>query len=342
MISEHYLPAVGGVQRHIEGVVNELAARGLGVTVLTSSNSQGIARQERLDNSIIIRIPYAWDSNPFLVALWMIANRHWIKKHDIIHVHDPIPLVFWYAPLMLFSPERPVFATFHGFERDPVPIAYKVLRVLARRLARRCLCVGGFIARQYGVQCDRLSLGAVELKPLPRQPRKGAVFVGRIEEDTGIPEYVKALAILGEKYGIALALTICGSGSIEQEVADLALSRGVEVEFAGIINNPSEVMNEREVCLAGGYLSILEAMSLGLPVIGIARSALKSDYLKAVIDEGGPISIQTSPEGVANEIARLFRDSRLAADVSQRGRAFAAKMSWNRLAETYLALWGTD
>jgi len=342
MISEHYWPTVGGVQRHIEGIVNELTARGLRVAVLTATDSPTAPRQEILKNSSIVRIPYGWDHNPLLVALWMIEHHSWIKEHDIIHVHDTIPLVFWYAPLVLFSPKRPVFATFHGFEEDPVPTMYRVLRKIARRLVRKCLCIGGFISREYGMKCDIVSLGATELLPLPRRQREGAVFVGRIEEDTGIIEHVNALAILREKHGISLKLTVCGSGSIRQDVADMALSKGVVVEFTGTIDDPKEIMNRSEFCLAGGYLSILEAMSLGLPVLGIARSPLKAAYLRAVLEQGGPMSIQTSPEDIADEIARLIKNPGLAAEVSERGTMFAATMSWKRLADVYLALWSAS
>ena len=342
MISEHYWPTVGGVQRHVEGIVNELTTGGFQVTVLTSSDTLTRPRQERFGTSNVARIPFGWDHNPLLVALWMIRHHSWIKEHDIIHVHDTVPLVFWYAPLVLFSPKKPVFATFHGFEEDPVPTMYRVLRKIARRLVRKCLCIGGFISREYGMKCDIVSLGATELLPLPRRQREGAVFVGRIEEDTGIIEHVNALAILREKHGISLKLTVCGSGSIRQDVADMALSKGVVVEFTGTIDDPKEIMNRSEFCLAGGYLSILEAMSLGLPVLGIARSPLKAAYLRAVLEQGGPMSIQTSPEGIAEEIARLIKSPKLAAEVSERGRVFAATMSWKRLADVYLALWSAS
>jgi glycosyltransferase involved in cell wall biosynthesis len=339
MISEHYWPTVGGVQRHIGGIANELATRGFQVTILTSSDTSTCPRHERYGNSDVVRIPFGWDHNPLLVTLWMIRHHNWIIEHDIIHVHDSVPLVFWYAPLILFSPRRPVFATFHGFERDPVPAMYRVLRKIARRLVRKCICIGGFISRQYGTKCDKVSIGAAELPSLPHKQREGAVFVGRIEEDTGIIEHVKALGILGEKYGIALKLTICGAGSKRQDIADLASSKGVGVEFTGAIDDPKEIMNRNEFCLAGGYLSILEGMSLGLPVLGIARTPLKAAYLRAVIDQGGPMSIQTNPEGIAEEIARLIENPGLAAEISERGRAFVARMSWNRLAETYMILW---
>ena len=126
---------------------------------------------------------------------------------------------------------------------------------------------------------------------------------------------------------------------MEKEAAEMAASLGVNVKFLGIVDNPIESMNSKQICLAAGYLSILEAMSLGVPVIGIARSSLRAAYLKGILKDGGPISIQTTAEGLAKEIARLIESPQLAQNISVRGRRFAESMSWNRMVRAYLDLW---
>jgi glycosyltransferase involved in cell wall biosynthesis len=160
-----------------------------------------------------------------------------------------------------------------------------------------------------------------------------------LEQDTGILEYIKAIAILKETHDIEMPLTLCGKGSLQREASNLGMSKGVIMEQMGLISNPLTVMNSNQLCLAAGYLSILEAMSLGLPVIGIAGSPLKAAYLKGVLKDGGPISIQTTPEGVAREIAQIIKNPKLAARISERGKRFASKMSWNRMTRAYLNLW---
>lgn len=72
---------------------------------------------------------------------------------------------------------------------------------------------------------------------------------------------------------------------------------------------------------------MFEAMSLGLPVFGIAKSSLRVAYLRGILEDGGPISIQTIPEGIAKEIARLVDNPQLAQIISIRGHEFAESMS---------------
>ena len=269
----------------------------------------------------------------------MTANLRKFRGFHVVHIHDTLPLLLWYLPLLVMNSATPIYATFHGFERDPVPVIFKLLRRIARWLVSGSICIGHFIPETYGVNCDMILTGATDCVDLVEQPRNGAVFVGRLEQDTGILEYIKAIAILKETHDIEMPLTLCGEGSLQREVSNLGTSKGIVMEQMGLVSNPQTVMNSNQLCLAAGYLSILEAMSLGLPVIGIAGSPLKAAYLKGVLKDGGPISIQTTPEGVAHEIARIIKDPHLAARISERGKRFASKMSWDCMTRAYLNLW---
>ena len=339
MIAQRYRPSIGGVERHLEAISKHLTQKGLKVTVLTSSHLRGLPRLESEDGVEVVRIPFGWDRNPTLVYLWVLKNRKILSNYNIVHVHDPLPLFLWYLPLLVMNYATPVHATFHGFERDPVPAIFKLLRRIARWLVSGAICIGHFIPEIYGVNCDVILTGATSCVDLVEQPRNGAVYVGRLEQDTGLLEYIKAIAILKEMHGIEMPLTLCGKGGLQREASNLAMSKGVAMEQMGLVSNPQTVMNSNQLCLAAGYLSILEAMSLGLPVIGIAGSSLKAAYLKGVLKDGGPISIQTTPEGVAREIARIIKDPHLAARISERGKRFASKMSWVRMTRAYLDLW---
>ncbi len=338
-VSHRYKPALGGVEKHVGRVIKELVQFGVEITILTSSHTPSLSRQEQERNVRIFRLPYSWERNPPLVYLWMIVNRRRFRGFHVVHIHDTLPLLLWYLPLLVMDSATPVYATFHGFERDPVPVIFKLLRKIAKRLVSGSICIGHFIPETYGVDCDVILTGATDCVDLVEQPRNGAVFVGRLEQDTGLLEYIEAIALLREMHSIEMPLTLCGTGSLQKEASDLAVSKGIAMEQMGLVSNPQAVMNSNQICLAAGYLSILEAMSLGLPVIGIARSQLKAAYLNGVLKDGGPISIQTTAEGVAREIARIINDSHLAARISQSGKQFASKMTWNRMTRAYLDLW---
>ena len=338
MITPRFRPAVGGVERHVDVIVRELLRLGFQITLLTSSHMRGLPKQERMGQVRILRIPYGWERVPPLVYTWLWTNRKHFRNCRIVHVHDTVPLLAWYLPF-IHNPAVPVFMTFHGYERDPVPTIFRILRRIAEGLVRGSICIGHFIPKVYNTKCKTVLTGAVDCSAIKSTQQEGAIFIGRLEHDTGLVQYIKALEILKKTHGISLPLTVCGAGSLEKEAVELVASLGVNVKFLGIVDNPIELMNSRQICLAAGYLSMLEAMSLGLPVIGIARSSLRATYLKGILKDGGPISIQTTAKGIAREIARLIESPQLAQSISVRGRRFAESMSWNRMTRAYLDLW---
>lgn len=214
----------------------------------------------------------------------------------------------------------PVYAPFHGYERNPVSTIFKLLRKIAKQRVSGFICIGHFIPEAYKIDCDAVLIGATNRADLIEQPRNGAVFVGRLERNTGLLQYIETIAILKEMHGVEVSLTLCGKGSLQREASDLAMSKGIAIEQMGLVPNLQAMMNSNHLCLTAGYLSILEAMSLGHPVIGIARSPLKTVYLKGVVRDGRSISIQTTPEAVTREIALILKDPHLAARISKRGK----------------------
>ena len=66
---------------------------------------------------------------------------------------------------------------------------------------------------------------------------------------------------------------------------------------------------------------------------------LKLEYYKAIIQSGGPISIQTSPEKGAEEIRRLLDNPSLAKEISLRGISYATKFTWQEIVRMYLKVW---
>ncbi len=339
MVSPRYRPAIGGVEVHVEKLVDVLSQKGFKVSILTSSHKLGLKPYEQVGNSIVQRIPFGWEKNPFLTYLWVLRNLRGLNKYDIVHVHDTIPLLFWYLPLMLLKPRKRIHTTFHGFEKDPVPSVFKILRRIARKLSSRVLCIGSFIEKTYRVRCDRVLVGAVEMANVLDRPRDGLVFVGRIESDTGVIAYLDVLQNLEINHGVRTHLTVCGGGTMESDLVSRAKEISVDLQLKGVVDEPSEIVGSAQVCLAGGYLSILEAMSIGVPVIALAQTGLKWRYYLSMRSAGGPISIQTTPEGAGREIHRLLTNPLLYQYISTTGKKFASALTWERIAMEYLALW---
>ncbi len=343
MVVERFWPAIGGVEKHVLRLAQDFISRDWRVRVITGAHEEDLKSVERFDDIEIHRIPRRWARTPPLATLWMIRNRHLWADADVVHIHDTVPLLFWCTPIIAVRERRSIAVTFHGYEHDPIPVHYQFLRRVAQRIVgKRSLCVGRFIERCYGIECGEVTLGAVERPATPLGEGNDLVYIGRIERDTGIIEYIEALRILRDQHGLDLHLTVIGGGSQRVHCERLAGENSLHVDFLGPMHDPWSVAGNAKVCLAVGFLSILEAMSLGMPVVSLATSPLRGSYLRSVLDEGGRISIQTSPEGVAREIARLMRDPDLYRRVSNEGKIFASKFTWSALTERYLRLWGVD
>ncbi len=222
---------------------------------------------------------------------------------------------------------------------SPVPSVFKILRRIARKVSNRVICIGSFIEKIYRVRCDRVLVGAVEKMNVQDRPSDGLVFVGRIESDTGVIAYLDVLQNLEMNHGTRTHLTVCGGGTLESDLVNRAEKICVDLRLKGVVDEPSEIVGSAQVCLAGGFLSILEAMSLGVPVVALAQTELKWMYYLSMRDAGGPISIQTTPEGAAREINRLLTNPLFYQYTSKKGKKFALTLTWERIALEYLALW---
>ncbi len=342
MIAERYWPEIGGVERHLERLCSLLNRRGYRTTVITSSAREGVRRTEVRDGTEIVRMPPRWSRVPPLATLWMFFNRRLWKRADIIHIHDTFPLLFWSLPILLSAARQRTAVTFHGYERDPVPSLFVFLRHVARRLVRRALCIGSFIEQCYRITCDYITLGATERVEVPKTEKRegGIIFVGQLRPDIGIDAYIRAMSILRDRWDVEQHLTIVGAGEAERELRELAESLAVDVTFTGNVADPRPFFRRASLCLAGGYLSILTAMSYGVPVIGYANTPLRYRYFRGVLDAGGPISIQTSPEGIARQIRRVMEwDMQRYASLVRRCVAFASALTWESLVDTYETLW---
>src|SRR6185295_4157073 len=77
----------------------------------------------------------------------------------------------------------------------------------------------------------------------------------------------------------------------------------------------------------GFGIPVLEAMSLGVPVIAANRGSLPE-----VVGEAGPLVDPERPDEIANAIARLLADDAYAATCASRGLARARTFSWAQTA----------
>lgn len=306
MVSDVYFPRINGVSTSIQTFVDTVADHGIDVT-LVAPDYPGAGEHPGILRVASRQVPF--DPEDRLMrrrALASLSQQLERRHFDLVHVQTPF--VAHYAGLRLAALRRiPCLATyhthfeeyfFHYFPLLPAPLA----RMLTRRLARsQCNALDAVIApsramhdalRAYGITTPIHVLPTgIPIEQFSSGDRAGfrrrhgiamdepvALYVGRVAHEKNLPFLLGALAIARESLP-TLKLVIAGEGpaleSLKRRADDLGIPGSVL--FVGYLDRADELPS----CYAAADLFVfssktetqglvlLEAMAMGLPVLGI-------------------------------------------------------------------------
>lgn len=289
---------------------------------------------EEKDGIKIYRIPVGksvWFKK-FRIWWWLWNHQDLIKKADIVHCHD---VFFWYLPFRFLYPRKKIFTTFHGYEtQEKVSTRAEIMRKISEILSNGNICVGDFIAKWYGTKPDFVIFGGVntknyvEYKP-PKEPIKIA-FAGRLEKDTGVHVYLKALDQLDEKK-IKYQFFAYGDGSMKKYIEPYG-------ETFGFVENVSDKIKYVDLVFASSYLTILEAMSLKKPVFAVDQNVLKRDYLEMTPFKDW-IVIEDRPSKLAEYIVDYIQKPKDFMNAIEEAYDWTRTQSWDKIKNIYYQLW---
>ncbi len=349
-LTPRFYPDVGGVERHLLGVCRVLAARGHRITVLTSGGD-GSPKQEQFQGLTIVRFnpPRAAKSKSILVRAFSIfltwprifGALKGIRAPRAVHGHDSAFLA-WLFPVWLRFHGGARYVTFHGIEGDKVPAWAPIYRGLSARVAKGIICVGDFMARWYGGECTAVTYGASEGALIPPEAEgrsEALIYVGRLEPYNPLLECLTGMAQLAKDHE-ALPWDLYGIGVLDEPLRSLADAAGVPISLKGVTHEPEREYPRYAFAIAGGYLSVLEAIRAGCSVIAYARSELRCDYYKSHPCLAKGLVVVQTPEEFATAIHRLRDNHRGRAEAVRRGQRLVAEMTWEALADTYEGIWG--
>lgn len=248
----HYAwPHVGGVEKHIENIADEIQQKGYEVKIISEKD---------------IRYPHIKFLGLIYIWFWLFKNRNLIKKVDIVHIHD---VFIWYLPFKFLYPKKVVYTTFHGGQgKWPIPLKDKLLVKIAAKLSDGTICVGGFIPKYFGIKADYVIYGGVDnIIKSKNQKEKLIIFLGRLEKETGVYEFIEKI----KKYD-NYRIKFVGDGSLRSICEKYGMVHG--------FCDPTPFLEKASICFAGGYLSALEALEYGCELWTDAKTPIKSDYWK--------------------------------------------------------------
>lgn len=337
-----YTPNIGGVEKHLQSLNQELSARNYEVTVITEQTRKSLKTTELVAGTNIIRFPISYsfsgiefiDQLQYKIQVWTGVAKQFqlLAQADIIQIHD---IFFWILPILPILPKKKLFMTFHGYEGGAqITKRQKFWHRLAYYFTNQSLAIGHFHNDWYGVQPAEISFGAVELgqQRSKKKSKFELIYIGRLHPDLGIMSYLKAfrkLQSLNSKYH----LDIYGEGELREVAREYCKKYKLNTTFHGTKKSASHQMAHYKVAFISGYLSILEALAAGTMPVCYFNNRLRREYLTLTPFKNW-IKIVNSPEAIVEEVLQNHK-------LDPNATKWAKKQSWQKLANLYENIWRT-
>ncbi|OGH24851.1 MAG: hypothetical protein A3B47_01935 [Candidatus Levybacteria bacterium RIFCSPLOWO2_01_FULL_39_24] len=330
--SRRFYPHIGGVEKHVLEISRNLINKGHKVIVVTEQHARNSKIQENIEGIDVFRIPNLSEGwfKKIQIWNWFWANRKLIKNADIVHCHD---VFFWYLPFKFIFPFKKIFTTFHGYEGYPLTSKDILVHKISEKLSMGNICIGDFIKKWYGTKPTFVSYGGVnkvKSEKLKVKSSEGAVFIGRLDEQTGIITYVKAVEIIKKKIP-NFDFLIIGDGKLKTEISE-------KIKILKPRSNAEEYFRKYSFAFVSRYLSILEAMAAKRLVFAVYDNPLKEDYLR-MAPFSKYITISSSPSELVSKISFYLDNPRAQEKMVKEANAWVKKYTWEEMTDMYLKLW---
>jgi glycosyltransferase involved in cell wall biosynthesis len=346
-IAPRFLPEIGGVEKHVSYVANKLAEQQIEISILSATGRKDLRPIDQLGKIKVFRFFYPFLTSSKVISVlnliktWVffLKNFRLLIDTEIIHLHDAQTFT-WIVPFIYFL-RKPIFITFHGFDKYPIPNSARIIRKIAEKKTNGNICVGKFLVKWYATTPDYITIGGVEpSRDLPKkQPEQSALFVGRLAEDTDILQFVEALLVLKQTFGINLPLHICGDGPLRDLIIEKAIKNNLEITMHGFVEEPYNYLFKYRYAFVTGFLSILEAMINNRLVFTIYNNPLKKDYIYSIPNAEDLMIIAGSPKELAEKIYVVINEPTKILRYTKPAFAFASNQTWGEVANTYTKLY---
>jgi len=330
--SRLFYPHIGGVEKHVFEISRILIKKGHKVVVVTEQDSQKTKLNEIVEGIETFRMPKLEDGKlkKFKIWKWLLSNLQLIKNADVIHCHD---VFFWYLPFRFLFPFKKIFTTFHGYEDYPLKSRFIFMHKISEKLSMGNICIGDFIKKWYGTKPNFVSYGGVSITRGSKfviKNKNSAVFVGRLDEQTGILTYVEAIKIIKKKIP-NFDFIIIGDGSLKNEISG-------KIEVLSPQSNASEYFQNYNFAFVSRYLSILESMAAKRLVFAVYDNPLKEDYLR-MAPFSKYITISSSSSELVSKISYYLDNVKAKEKMIKEAYVWVKKYTWEEMVNTYLKLW---
>ncbi len=335
----------GGVQRHFSEISKIFISDGNSLTCICPLSSNETSLKPNFLSGIkLIEI----DQGKTLVTkiiskLCQFLFFKTMYDSEIVHFHD-YGSVLKFFPLFIICLilNRKLSITFHGWEGKFPPQKKTILmRRIINSSISRSINVGDYIEKWYKTNPKIVIYGGYDCNKSKNYKVKQIsssiikfVFIGRLEEDTGIRAYLESW--LNFNPDTDCELNIYGNGSLNLELTrKINASKVTNVHFHGWTSEIELILQGADVVLTSGYLSVIESVVFEKKVVSYYDNELKEDYLKLWIDAQNYITLC----GSTHELLDAYYHSVYKKSSDLDFEKFRNKYSWRNVVEKYYDLW---
>lgn len=335
MLSRFFYPSVGGVERHLFCLSEELIKKGFKITVIAEKNNSKLPERETIKKISIYRIDVSFchpKLKKFVIWFWFLKHRDLIRESEIIHCHD---VFFWILPFRLLYPHKPIFNTFHGWEgKFPIPKRYLVARKIWEKLSFGNISVGEFLDKWYLTKSDSIIYGGVEKKELDSRISQNEnqliIFGSRLDKDLGLEEYLQAAYEL-IKHGFTFKFY--GDGPLKAKASRVGETPGKVKKFSSVINNARFVFSS-------SYLVSLESMAAKRLTFVYPTNQIKVDAFTLSPFNNLVILCRDKDEIVSKVLYYSnIKNRKEELILVNNAYSWASKQNWEMIAQEYLKVW---
>lgn len=372
LVTDFYYPWIGGPATFIRNLGHGLAARGHSVSLLGPSAEGAVRmeRDGPMDVHRARTRPVPFGYQLRISSSPLVDAMNWLDRvrPDVVHIHHPFPLSVS-AAWLARRRDIPIVATNHTIPEcslwglRSIPVMYPAISRSFERwivaVLKRCDCVStptetaagllhamGFpnpvVSISNGVDNHRFKPGdrprGLAAK-LGLDSRPVVLYAGRLDSEKQMDVWLQAAALLSGRIDVQFLVGGQGSERIRLEALVRHLSLEGRLHFFGYLNEEEYPLVYRLAdvfCITSEVelqsIATLEAISSGLPVVGVRAAALPE-----LIHDGrnGFLADPGDSEILAQRLYHVLSDAPLRREMGFRSRIIAEQHELIKTIEAY-------
>lgn len=354
-VTPYYPPHLGGLERVVEHLSNQLARRHRVRVITTALGAGGTPRRSGEDrpgeSGLTVRRHRAVEVAHTAIAPGLPLSLLRTPRRAVLHLHCAHALLPELVALTALLRRQRFLLHFHldvdasGPLGRLLPLYKKHVFGRVLRAAAGVIVLTGaqadFVRKSYRVPTERIfvvpnGVGPEYFLPVREtgEPQAGRplrlLFVGRLSAQKNVDRLLEALALVREP----VRLRVVGDGELRAQLEEKAARLGLtEVEFSGGLLGPELVRAYTEADALvlpsdreGMPLVALEAMAAGLPVLATAVPG-NTELLGGV-----GLLAEPEPAALAAAVDSLAADAQLRLRLARRCSEAAHEYSWEAVA----------